>query len=236
VADTITTALEAKADGAQAIIDVAQQAVEPHLLEDGKMYAVAVPAGASLQHIYTDFREPYPSRAEGDVHAHRAQSFIEYVNRHKSSAATAWANIDASTIVAVLNDHLATGGVAGWRDLTATLGLRHTPTWRDWTARHNQPMNQSMFAEFVEDHVPDIVEPAGADLLELAQSFQAVKRATFSSDRRLQSGQVQLSYVEEVEATAGRKGNLEVPPTFTVVDEVAIGTDLPVWFGDPRVS
>lgn len=275
--------LESTTDGAQAIIDVAQQAVAPHKLEPGHMYAVAVPDGGRVDHIYTDSREPYPARSEGSVDVHRAASFIDYVNRHNSTAVVLWANIDVVAITAVLNDHLGTGGVAGWRDFTATLGLRRTPAWRDWIGRNGQAIGQLAFAEFVEDHLPDIVNPPGADLLELAQSFQAVKRATFSSDKRLASGQVQLTYHEEVDATAGRGGSLEVPSVFTVaiapfegtdpvamtarlryrinaeaqllvsfhldrpeevlrtafeqvVQEVAGGTSLPVWFGDPQLS
>jgi len=228
VADTTpTTELASIPDGTQALIDVAQQAVEPHVLEDGRMYAVAVPAGGRVEHIHTDFRLGAPTRPEGTVDFHRAESFSAYVNLHKSPGltppATVWADIDHRSLVALFNDHNVEE--AGWRDFGAELGLRHPLAWREWTAWHNQPHGQTAFAEFVEDHIPDIVTPTGADLLELAQSFQAVKRATFSSDRRLASGQVQLTYVEEIDATAGRQGTLKVPTSFTIQLAVFEGTD-----------
>lgn len=73
---------------------------------------------------------------------------------------------------------------------------------------------QTAFAEHVEESLLDITAPPAADMLEIAQSFQATTKVAFESGHRLNSGQQQLTYVEETGAKAGRKGELTIPQTF----------------------
>lgn len=50
-------------------------------------------------------------------------------------------------------------------------------------------------------------------MLELVQHFQAVKKVTFQSSTVLANGDRRLTYVEETDAGAGTKQQLEVPST-----------------------
>jgi uncharacterized protein YfdQ (DUF2303 family) len=74
--------------------------------------------------------------------------------------------------------------------------------------------DQTDFAEFIQDHITNFVEPNGATMLELAESFQTKTSVDFDSSHRVKSGETQLSYIENTQASAGRKGELTIPDTF----------------------
>jgi uncharacterized protein YfdQ (DUF2303 family) len=62
-------------------------------------------------------------------------------------------------------------------------------------------------------------------MLELAKSFQATKGVTFRSDKRLDNGQVQVLYEETIEAKAGQRGEMTVPPVFVLALQPFEGSD-----------
>ncbi len=62
----------------------------------------------------------------------------------------------------------------------------------------------------------EIVEPAAADMLELAQSLHVSKQSEFTSDKRLADGRVQFAYRQEQTATAGANGNIDIPTRITL--------------------
>ena len=62
----------------------------------------------------------------------------------------------------------------------------------------------------------DIVKPSGADLLQVALTLQAAKKVAFRSGVRLDTGEHQLNYVEEIAGQAGAAGQLQVPERFTI--------------------
>ncbi len=204
---------------AQAIIDVAREAERrgaPTAIDPTELY---VTVGANGQPVVLDL-ETYldqPKRKTGRVTFTTAESFAAYVLKHSGSGTergpvTVWADVQNRRVTAVLDDHDGEG--AGWAEHRATLALQHTPDWLLWTKNDRAWLEQTLFAELIEEALPTIIEPDGATMLEIAQSFHAQKNAIFKSDRRLDSGQVQLTYQEDVEATAGRNGDLQVPASF----------------------
>ncbi len=96
------------------------------------------------------------------------------------------------------------------------LRLRTTDAWKQWGAKDNRLMSQEEFAEHLEDHLAELVSPPAAEMLEIAQSFQASIKAEFQSSTRLSSGQRQFQYVETVASKAGQKGQLTIPETFEI--------------------
>jgi uncharacterized protein YfdQ (DUF2303 family) len=170
--------------------------------------------------------EPQPRRKTGSYALTDVESFVSYLAKHCLPETELWANDKASTIRAVINAHgdtddTGTGeAFAGWSDHTATLALPYTQDWRDWTGRDNKLQAQTEFAEFIEDHLPNFVTPTGADMLELAQSFQATTKVDFDSSQRLKSGETQLTYAETTTAAAGKKGTLAIPDTFELALQV----------------
>lgn len=200
----------------QAVIDVAQEAAEPQVLEPGQAYSVVVPDGSSHLTFDTDDRLPAPARKSGHPSFHDAASLSEYVNAHKGDGTVLYADVDLSNpgLVAVLNGHHGAG--TGWGDHRATLRLRQTPEWRHWMGRNGETLKQTVFAEHIEDGLADIVEPEGATMLELAQHFQATTKVNFKSAKQLADGQRQLVYEETIEAKAGQRGEITIPQVFVL--------------------
>jgi uncharacterized protein YfdQ (DUF2303 family) len=194
---------------------------DPAKLDDaGRFYAIPVPAGGKVEIIdledhLEDHRER-PRRKTGIVTVHDATSFIAYHAKHALSETEIYADVVRAQLVAVVNAHTAAGdeGLAGWGDHRLRLDLRTTPEWQAWTAHDRKLLDQVTFAEHVEDRIPDFVNPTGADMLELAQSFSANRSVRFESSRRIKNGETQLVYKEETEAAAGKRGDMAIPDTF----------------------
>jgi uncharacterized protein YfdQ (DUF2303 family) len=170
----------------------------------------------ALKHAY-DVDHPHQPSKNGQHTAYETDSLIAYVNRHATEQTELWANVVARNIVAIIDGDSAAYATnnAGWAHHRMTLQLRHTPAWDAWV--NGQGLgDQEQFAEHLESRQIDIVEPRAADLLELAQTFKATKKADFESSKRLGSGQTTLEWREDVAATAGKKGEIDIPDTFTV--------------------
>lgn len=210
---------------ARVIVETATSAAGERQLDVEKVYGVTVPRGTEHHVVDLEQFAMEPRRARGSRSFFTAESFAAYVNKHKDAAAsTIWADVERSAVTAVLNDHSTE--VPGWGDHLAVLSLRLTPAWRRWVKRDGVIGSQAEFAEHIEDSLPDIVEPTGATMLELAQSFHAKGNVTFKSDQRLNSGAVALQYEETVEARAGERGQLTVPQKFVIGIAPFEGMDL----------
>lgn len=202
----------------QTIVDTAIATTEPTQLVEGQDYAFVVPAGGTVERIDNDldvFR-PRPRRKTGQVQLSDAASFAAYYRKHaeEEGASELYASLSSHSCVGVLNGH--SDDVPGWGDHRVVLQLRKTPAWTAWEALDRKLVDQVRFAEHIEDRLADCVDPPGAAMLELAQSFHAQTKVSFESSRRLSSGQRQLEYREEVNASAGRKGQITIPETFAL--------------------
>jgi len=76
--------------------------------------------------------------------------------------------------------------------------------------------DQTEFAEFIEDNITDLQGEESTNLLTIASTIQATTGINFSSAKRLQDGQTQLVYNENIEAKAGANGEMKIPKTFTL--------------------
>jgi len=210
---------------AQSIADVARESTKPHDLEPGCIYVVRTPGGVQTIDLTGDQYRELPRRKIGRVEVRDVASFAQYYSKHADSNSEVFADLDAATITAVLDAHFATDGDdyagegARWQQHRVTLTMIKTPQWVTWTTADRRFMTQADFAEFIEDNAADVA-PGGpataADLLEMAQKFQAHTKVTFSSGKRLQSGETQLVYSETVDAKAGERGTIEIPNDFAL--------------------
>lgn len=199
---------------AQAIIDTAIAAAKEEQLVPGDLMGVTVPEGAEHQILDLEPWAPRPRRKRATVALFTAASLGQYVNAHKTDTESSlWGNVERLTIVGVLNGHAEGGDDAGWGDHRATFTARLTREWQAWSAINGQYKAQTAFAEFLEDHTADVVDPSAADLLELAKTFEATSSAEFKGAVRLDNGQRQITYVESVEARAGQRGQITIPET-----------------------
>lgn len=215
------------------LANAAQQAVEPKRLEPNTPYALLQSDGSVAIEV-TEHRKPEPiadhikaSRTFADE-----ASFVEYVKRHHDAGTEVYADLTTSTIIAHLDGPTASSGIANNRDRAgreahlATLTLTKTPAWLAWVGQDGKLQTQVQFAEHIEDNLQDIIEPAAADMLELAQTFQATSGVEFKSSQRLSTGETNLKYAEKTEATAGRSGDIAIPERFKIAVVPFIGGEI----------
>lgn len=222
------------AEIAALLTHTAQQAVLPRKLDEG-IYAILNPEGG-VEVVETEgyraqreqaWREKYsstPRTIERSVTVLDVDSFIDYLARntdgvdgvdveyeHDAGSLELWADIDARTVKAYLD------GIDGWRKHSATLQLKVSREWAEWAAVDGKLLTQVQMAEFIEDHISTIAEPAGAVLLDVTQTLQAHTNVAFKQQAILANGQRQFRWEETVEAKAGQSGNLTIPGELTLV-------------------
>jgi uncharacterized protein YfdQ (DUF2303 family) len=209
---------------AQAIIDTATAATEPKVLDVEQVVSVIVPPGARHEVVDLEKFQDRPRRTKGSVTTQTVDDFCKYVARHDDAATTTvWVDLNTHRVVAVLNDHGADGAEFG--DHRALLQLQQTEEWQHWTANDGRWLTQEAFAEHIEDGLQEIVTPEGAVMLELAQSIEGTKTAEFKQGHRLANGQVAVQYVEEVTASAGARGEIEIPERFELAVAPFLGEE-----------
>lgn len=205
-------------DNIQAAIEAGVALAVPERLDpDLPYYSVALPANGSHQLIELDL-EKYalmPRRAQGTYRPATVEALVAVIERHHSAdTTTIWVHPTSGKIVAVFNDASTTR--PGFRDHSARLILTPTKEWTHWASQDGMLLGQATFAEHIEDGLPEIVSPPAADMLELAQTMQATFGAEFRSAIRLQDGSVQTVYNEQLDAAAGKSGQMTIPSTFSL--------------------
>jgi len=203
--------------------------------ERTKAMSVIAPEGHSHQLVDLEVLADAPDRKRGVFTVYTAESFNEYFNRHKVTSPENAASLvfadgkltnPGQAVIGVLNPHAL--DKPAWHDHRVVLSLRPSREWETWTGANRKSMPQATFAEFIENNSVDIVRPEGAAILEMVTSFQAKRNVDFKQATRLQNGDVQLQYEDTTTATAGAKGNLEVPEKFTIL--------IPIFDGDQPVE
>lgn len=223
---------------AEVLRDLATAATEqpePIELVPGHLHGIVLQPGQTVHPIDVEKYNQIPHRKTGSVKHRDVESFAQYVNRHRQpDGTTLWANAVGGTVTAVLNDHeqirddqpeITTTAFAGWGDHRATLTVEHTPDWLRWLAGDGKLVDQATFAEHLEDLAHTIIRPHAAEMVELAQHFQAARNVDFESARRLDSGEVQLMYRETIGATAGKRGELAIPDQIFIAVEPFAGSE-----------
>lgn len=173
--------------------------------------AIVLPAGHELTML--EGHRDRPIRIKQNTTHHTAESFVDYYNKFVEPNSVIFIDKQTDTFTAILDYHDDRPAYISHR---ATFSLKKTNEWESWLRNDKQPMTQDNFGRFIEDNLEEIIEPSGADMLEIALSIQAKTTVNFSSAQRLDNGQVQLTYVEDINGTAGAKGQLKIPQTFTI--------------------
>lgn len=208
----------------QEIASLAEGASGAEQLFPGNYYVVASRNGALHQIDLTgpEWQEQ-PKRKVGNTSVRDVPSFATYWAKHADEASEVYANRDNRCVTAVLDANKADS--ARWGGHRVTLQLGYSTAWKAWTSKDGQPMGQEEFAEFLEDNRADIVEPAAAEMLEIASSLQASTKAEFQQGIQLSNGQRKLSYVESTTASAGQRGDLTIPTEISLSIRVFEGAE-----------
>lgn len=171
--------------------------------------AVIIPEGYQLLDL--EEYKAHPRRTAKTVRIKEAGDFVRYVQRFKTDDTTVYADLERRRFTAVIDHHGA--GKPGWCQHRATYDCPISGQWKTWIDRDGKTMTQTDFAAFIEDNLPDIIEPSSSDILTISRTLEAKKKVDFQSGVRLDNGEVQLTYNEEIKGTAG-KGSLDIPETF----------------------
>lgn len=162
---------------------------------------------------------PQPLAIKRNIVFHDPDSFFAYVNEFKTEKSRAFCMPDIGEVVVAID--ATTKDSPSWEKHIAKLEVCHSPKWKRWANANETWTNQWGFSEFLEDNHEDIIEPAGAELFEMAKNLQVKKSINIVGGVTLQSGDKEIVYTEESE---GKQMKMVVPETITIV--------VPVFKGD----
>lgn len=207
----------------EAIVDAVNKRPEV-IVRDGHSEFAFVPEGFSVISLRDHLQSP--ERIRQRVTLLTADDFVSYWKRFKSDSSVIFGDERSATYSAIVDFH-APDGTPKWCGHLAVYACPKSKEWEIWLASNGKRMPQAAFAEFIEDNYPDIVKPSHAEMIQVSTNLSAKKSVTFSQATRLDNGQSQLMYQEEVkgsvESTKG--GTMKVPDGFTL--------KLPVFIGGP---
>lgn len=187
-----------------------------HNTPDARPYAV-VPDGYAIQTLPT---ARTPERPRALVRLRDAASFIKYWADHHERNSRIFATLDPARFLAVFDEFLTNDPAetediddqANWREFRAIFEPPASREWKLWTGADRKAMGQLAFAEFLQDNLPDVTEPDGAALLEMALNFEAAQSGTFVATQRLQNGSHNLQWRSDNNAS----GTVQLPEHITL--------------------
>lgn len=178
-----------------------------------------IPEGYRIEKLPVEQVSARPFAKRGKRYFKDTASLISYAKTHTvigetTVFVTPETDDDYARVTIIFDDHSA--AEAGWGKHQAIQILETSSILREWRKYDNHKMNQAQFADFLEHNIQDIVTPDASELLEVVSTLQSSNNVRFSSAVKLNNGQVQLRYEEEVSATAGKNGTLDIPEQFTI--------------------
>lgn len=207
-------------------------------LQDGVPFIVLRDANGNENVKFIDESFPTPQRKSGVVHLADEQSFMAFWAAHAMPNSTIFGSDKRNEFITIFNDHHAVvdGNDADWRDHRALYKLCHSPEWNEWTGRSLKRFEGStLFAEWLENNLPDIIDPPGAAMLELALNLKVSANAAYSKAQRLADGDTQFTYTNTVEGTARTEsGQIRIPDQFRIAIPVYVGVDAQKYNVDAR--
>jgi uncharacterized protein YfdQ (DUF2303 family) len=177
--------------------------IHPH---HNSIVRIALPQGWALVEKNDEAMLDRPLRKKALVKLTDADSFIDYVTRHGDlQECTIWceANYKAGKVafIGILNDHSPSTYPPAWRDHRAKFTPDFSEEWQRWFGNTKTAFSQTDFAVFIEDNIKDIRSvdgsPTGAQMLDMALTFEANQDLRFKSAIRLQSGGVSMSFTQD---------------------------------------
>ncbi len=148
---------------------------------------------------------PGPRKIDKKVFTTSVSSFIAYTGRFSTPGTLVNVDAEKYALQARLNAPVDSA-IPTWDLHLNTYQADHSLPWVQWNNANEQTFSQVEFAEWLEDHVDDIVQPTGAEMLELVLKFNIIRKVSFSSATRLQDGTFQFAYSDDTQ-----KGTVEVP-------------------------
>jgi uncharacterized protein YfdQ (DUF2303 family) len=184
---------------ADAIAEVAQLAAETQILtladdDDSGLPPIriaAVPKGTTLTSLKKFFDEfaAAPERRKGTAKFLDLASFITHANRFKDEHSAIFANptLPNPTLTVVLDYHPKgepdAENNARYGEHRGEYLFPVSPEWKAWKGQSGVGMTQAEFAQFLEDHLVDVVDAGTA--LESARAFASSIGLAYASPAKL---------------------------------------------------
>lgn len=169
----------------------------------------SVPPGYTLASLRA-YKQP--EEPAGTVAVHCLKSLVNYIDQHATDASAVFAaGRETRLITAVMDWHGVQEYAPGWARHRAEYKLEFTPEWLAWNGISGRSIAQQAFAEFIEENLPDIMEPDAATVLEVVRNLSGNRKVKFGSSRNLANGDVALQWIEETEAGTGPNQETKVP-------------------------
>jgi len=188
---------------------------------------VVIPTGYKAEAV-EKLIEPYlekPRRVQANVKLTTLESFIRYVKDFKGRDTRIFAHVEPKTeptFTAIIDYHASVGemgSVPAWCEHRAVYDCNFTPEWERWMVKDRTKMTQGEFAILLEENQALVINPPGAELLELVSDLYAKTDITCNQLIRLNNGRTRLSYDEQVElkgSVTTQAGTIEFPSVLVV--------------------
>lgn len=207
----------------KAAIEAGQNLGHAQALKTGGEFVV-IPEGSHV-HEFEEHLDK-PRRLKQVVTLNTLAAFVAYMNTHKTANSAIFADVE-STLIRGIVDYHAKDNTPAFTEHVALYKAPVSEEWKRWGSINGKAMSQVEFALFIEENQPDIVNPPGADILELAKRLEAKKKVTFKQGHRLDNGDHEVEYSDETTGSAaGPGGKIEIPK------EITLG--IPVFYGGPK--
>ena len=193
-------------DNIRQLIELIERTRKP--FEIAGIPAALVPSGTELTLFESLLDKPH--RLKQVLEFHTPESFLLYYKKYCSPASIILCDLHAGQFLGVIDYHTSSSS-PGWCKHTIRYTCPKTREWKQWHEKNQQWMTQEEFAYFIEDHQEEILNPPGAEMLEIALTLQTKTNVEFRRGIRLDNGQIQLSYQETIEGSAGPQGNIRIP-------------------------
>jgi uncharacterized protein YfdQ (DUF2303 family) len=198
----------------KSLTDLGAAIAKPQVISGpGNVPFVVVPQGFEVQELP---RPDFSDRPGNPATFDDPVSFSRYFQDHGTPVSRVYASAVNSCFVAVLDEYARPFGTAeqphgegvfAYREWRAVYQPALSPQWLDWKGSDGTAMNQTEFATFLEDHLPDIVDPDGSDLMALALNLEISSSGKFASTQRQRDGSAKLEYRNELQQV----GQVELP-------------------------
>lgn len=198
----------------------------------------AVPQGRALQSLkkYVDEYLKAPERRTGTATVTTVKSFIDLVNRFKDIDSAIFAdNGSQPSLTAVLDYHPKETGSehARWCQHRVAYQFPLSPEWLAWNGAASREMSMEAFAQFLEERIIDVRDPAQAGetpqefakqlgvvlatpqrLMELSRNLTIRIGQKATNAINLSSGEGKVSFEEKHEGENGAP--LSIPGAFVI--------------------
>lgn len=197
-----------------AVQEIVKSLTKPeHVRFDDEHQVVVTPIGFQVHNLASML--PPPKRVQQRVTLLTPADLCAYVKAWgRTETTVVFADEPQAAFEAVLDYHTE-ANERGTCEHTAHYTCPKSNQWELWMVASGKAMTQAVFAKFIEENLPDIKTPPAADLLQVALQLDVHKSAKFSSELRLDNGERQFEYIEEIRGTQ-RKGSLQIPEVFRI--------------------